>query len=166
MGDVTDVVVLADTHLRADVARRLPAAALAAIAGADLVLHAGDVVTPEALAELAELAPLQAVLGNNDRQLVGVLPEELRLELGGVRVSVVHDAGPTPGRPGRLARRFPEAQVVVFGHSHAPCAETGLDGQLLFNPGSPTQRRRQPVHTIGRLRLADGRVLARWIEPV
>ncbi len=166
MGGVTDVVVLADTHLKGDVRRRLPPGALAALARADVVLHAGDVVTPEALAELAAFAPLHAVLGNNDRALVGILPVELSLELGGVAVSLVHDAGARAGRPGRLGRRFPDAQVVIFGHSHAPCAERGPGGQLLFNPGSPTQRRRQPAHTIGRLRLGGGRVLGHAIETV
>ena len=166
MGDVLDVVVLADTHLTGDVGGRLPRAALEAVCGADVVLHAGDVVTPEALVELATFAPIHAVLGNNDHRLVGLLPAERSLELGGVRVSLVHDSGPTAGRPARCRRRFPTAQVVIFGHSHAPCAETGLDGQLLFNPGSPTQRRRQPVHTIGRLRLGEGRVLDHRIEAV
>jgi putative phosphoesterase len=164
--DVTDVVVLADTHLRGEVTRRLPAAALAAIEEADLVLHAGDVVSPEALAELEVLAPTLAVLGNNDHQLVGRLPIERTVELGGVVVSLLHDTGLSAGRAGRLSRRFPGSAVVIFGHSHAPVNEPGLGGQLLFNPGSPTQRRRQPAHTIGHLRLGEGRVLAARIEAV
>ena len=160
------VVVLADTHLRTGVTSRLPATVLSAVARADLVLHAGDVVTGEALAELRELNRIEAVLGNNDRGLDGVLPETLVLDLDGVRVAIVHDSGPAAGRAVRLHRRFPDAQVVVFGHSHAPIAEPDLGGQLLFNPGSPTQRRRQAQHSFGRLVLADGRIADVAIEPV
>ncbi len=154
-----EVVVLADTHLRGEVTRHLAPAVLEAIGRADLVLHAGDVVSPEALAELAALAPLLAVLGNNDLELVGVLPETVVTELAGVAVAMVHDAGPAAGRDRRMARRFPASQLVLYGHSHAPDDHLGLDGQRLFNPGSPTRRRRHPVHTFGRLRLEDGRVV-------
>lgn len=152
-----EVVVLADTHLRAGL-QGLPPPAYAALTGADLVLHAGDVVSPRALAELEALAPTRAVLGNNDHELAGTLPAELEIELGGIRVAMIHDSGPRPGRAGRLQRRFPGAQLVIFGHSHIPCDEPGLGGQRLFNPGSPTQRRRQPRPSIGRLRIAGGRV--------
>lgn len=160
-----DVVVLADTHLRAGV-DGLPAALLEALARADLVLHAGDVTSPRALAELRSLSPLHAVLGNNDTDLVGVLPEDLVLDLDGVRVALVHDSGPRAGRPGRLARRYPDAAVVVFGHSHIPADEEGLSGQRLFNPGSATQRRTQPHASFGRLVLARGSVTSHAIEPL
>lgn len=79
-------------------------------------------------------------------------------EIGGVRVGMIHDSGPSAGRAGRMRRRFPDADVVVFGHSHIPWNAEGLDGQLLFNPGSPTERRSQPHHTLGTLELVDGRV--------
>lgn len=148
---------MADTHLRSGI-DRLPARLRQAMDRADAVVHAGDVVSAEGLADLQALGPLHAVLGNNDRELAGVLPERLALVLGGVRVGVVHDSGPTAGRAGRMARLFPDRQLVIFGHSHAPVNTLGVGGQLLFNPGSPTQRRSQPVHTFGRLRLEDGRI--------
>lgn len=152
--------MLADTHLRGGV-EGLPAAVLEAVAAADLVLHAGDLVSARAYQELAAMATTTAVLGNNDHQLVGCLPLAVELELAGVRVAMVHDAGPSQGRAGRLRRRFPEADLVVFGHSHAPCDEAGIGGQRLFNPGSPTQRRRQPRPSLGRFEIAGGRVRSR-----
>lgn len=154
------VVVVADTHLRRTWPnRRLPAAAEAELARADVILHAGDVTQAEHLAAMAEHAPVHAVLGNNDPELVGVLPETLEIELAGVRIGMVHDSGPARGRARRLRARFPAADVVVFGHSHIPWNAPGEDGQLLFNPGSPTERRRQPSRTIGVLELDAGRVV-------
>lgn len=157
-----ELVVLADTHLRAGL-EGLPAAVVEAARRADAVLHAGDVVSAAALAELQALGPTFAVLGNNDHQLVGQLPEHQLLDLAGVKVALVHDSGAAAGRAGRLRRRFPQAQLVVFGHSHDPVDEVGLEGQRLFNPGSPTQRRRQPHPTYGRLRLRAGKVERREI---
>ena len=151
-------VVLSDTHVRRGGARRLPDAAYAALDRADVILHAGDVLIPELLDELRGFAPVHAVLGNNDRELFGVLPETELIDLDGVRVGMVHDSGPRAGRAGRLRRRFPDADVVVFGHSHSPCNERGIDGQLLFNPGSPIERRMAPTHTIGELELRAGRI--------
>jgi uncharacterized protein len=148
------LVVLADTH-----SRRLPDAAYAELDRADLILHAGDVLTADLLHELAGFAPTHAVLGNNDGGLVGVLPETRLLDVDGVRIGMVHDAGPRAGREARLHRRFPDAAVVVFGHSHDPVDALGLGGQRLFNPGSPTQRRRQPHHTIGTLDVSRGRLV-------
>jgi putative phosphoesterase len=158
------VVVLADTHLRSGI-ERLPRAVLEAAASADVVLHAGDVVSERAWRELGDLAPLHAVLGNNDHELVGLLPEELGIELAGVRVAMVHDAGPAPGRARRMLRRFPDASIVVFGHSHIPMNEPTVDGPWLFNPGSPTQRRRQPRPTFGRFVLHEGAVLETAVVP-
>jgi putative phosphoesterase len=153
-------VVLADTHVHDGATTRLPARAWQELASADLILHAGDVVGPAFLAELGALAPVHAVLGNNDAALAGMLSETLELNLAGVSVAVVHDSGPRPGREGRLHRRFPDADVVVFGHSHIPWNAPGAGGQLLFNPGSATQRRRQPTGTIGVLHLDAGSVRA------
>ena len=158
------VVVVSDTHIRRCGKRRLPDAAYPYLEGADVILHAGDIVVHEVLDELRGFAPVHAVLGNNDHELVGLLPEILLLELGGVRVGMVHDSGPSTGRAGRLHRRFPDADVVVFGHSHIPWDETGVDGQLLFNPGSPTERRAQPHHTLGTLDVDDGSVVAHAIH--
>ncbi len=160
---MTEVVVLADTHIRRGSARRLPPAVYAALEGADLVLHAGDIVTGAVLDELAGFAPTLAVLGNNDAELVGKLPEERLFTVDGLRVGMVHDSGARKGREARLRRRFPNADVVVFGHSHIPVDAPGLDGQRLFNPGSPTERRRQPVHTFGRLRVAGGCLISHEI---
>lgn len=151
------VVVVADTHLRGD--RALPARATVEIERADVILHAGDVLTSDVLDGLRRHAPVHAVLGNNDHELRGALPERLEVDLAGVRVAMVHDAGPRVGRPARLHRWFPHADLVVFGHSHDPVDVDGVDGQRLFNPGSPTQRRRQPHPTIGRLELRDGRIV-------
>jgi len=156
---MTRVVALADTHLRRGSRRRLPDSAYAHLEAADVILHAGDILVADVLDELARFAPVHAVLGNNDVEMAGLLPEELVVDLDGVRVGMVHDSGPAAGRERRMRRRFPDADVVVFGHSHIPWDTVGVDGQLLFNPGSPTERRRQPHHTLGTLDLAGGRVV-------
>jgi putative phosphoesterase len=137
-----------------------------ALPGADAILHAGDLLDAGVLRALGEHAPVHAVLGNNDLTLVGCLPRTLVVELAGVRIGMIHDSGPSSGRAARLRRRFPDAEVVVFGHSHAALAAEGEEGQLLFNPGSPTQRRTQPVGTFGELRLAGGVVIDHRIVPV
>lgn len=151
------VLVVSDTHLRADTLDRMPDAVWALADEADAIIHAGDVVDSAVLDALAERAPLHAVLGNNDEGRGIDLPETLDLDLAGTTVAVIHDSGATKGRHRRMARRFPTADVVVFGHSHAPLVEREGDGPLLVNPGSPTQRRRQPVHTVAWLDLAPGR---------
>ncbi|WP_421120321.1 metallophosphoesterase family protein [Aquihabitans daechungensis] len=155
--DATCVLVLADTHLDGSSLAKMPPEVWALADGADVILHAGDVVDQAVLDALAARAPVHAVLGNNDRYLVDRLPEELEVVLGGVRLAMVHDSGATAGRTRRMARRFPDADVVVFGHSHQPVVETS-EGPMLLNPGSPTHRRRQPVHTVGWLELEAGSV--------
>jgi putative phosphoesterase len=161
----TQVLVLSDTHLGAATLDRLPPDVWAMADDADVILHAGDVVEQALLDALGERAPVHAVLGNNDRTLHRVLPDVLELTLADVAVGVLHDSGPTKGREARMARRFPDARVVVFGHSHDPLLEETDHGQLLCNPGSATQRRRQPVHTVAWLELAGGEVGGR-IVPV
>ena len=165
-----NAVVLADTHLRTQpdgsFRRWLPDEAEALLSEADVILHAGDVLDQGVLDRLRGYGPLHAVLGNNDTQLVHVLPTTKIVDLAGVRVGMIHDSGPTSGRAPRMRRRFPDCEVVVFGHSHAPMNDMGVDGQLLFNPGSPTQRRAQPVHTLGQLILHDGAVIERRIVPL
>lgn len=156
-------LVVADTHLTPATLDRLPAEVWAMADEADVVLHAGDVISDEVLAALAEHAPVHAVLGNNDEGRLD-LPETVTVDLGGATVAMVHDSGPTKGRHRRLARRFPEADVVVFGHSHAPLVEREGDGPLLVNPGSPTHRRRQPVHTVAWLDVQEGRPTAHLVE--
>ena len=153
-----NVLVVSDTHLGPETLDRMPPEVWDMAREADVVLHAGDVVHPAVLEELGERGPVHAVLGNNDHVLRGRLPEVLELDLGGVRVAMIHDSGATAGRGPRMQHRFPDADVVVFGHSHDPLIQRTTGGPLLVNPGSPTQRRRQPVHTVAWLELADGRV--------
>ncbi|MEA2842566.1 MAG: uncharacterized protein QOJ69_237 [Actinomycetota bacterium] len=136
-----------------------------------MILHAGDIVAGNVLEDLAGFAPVHAVLGNNDRDLVGELPVTLVLDLDGVRFGMVHDSGQAAGRARRLRRRFPDADVVVFGHSHIPWNEPGEANQagttqLLLNPGSPTDKRRQPRHTLATLDLDGGRVVGAAIHPL
>ena len=152
-------LVLSDTHVSRGARLALPRAVLDAAASADVVVHAGDLVGPEVLETLSQLAPVHAVLGNNDHELVGLLPSSVEFDLGGVSIAVVHDSGPTDGRPSRLARMFPTADLVVYGHSHQPFDGAGLGGQWLLNPGSPTQRRRAPTHTFAWVEAGDGRPL-------
>jgi uncharacterized protein len=161
---VTRVVVLADTHIVGSGSERLPGAAWDAVRSADVILHAGDVVSAEFLDELRAYAPLYAVLGNNDRSLGGALPDVVEVELDGVRVAMVHDSGARKGREARMFKRFPTAGVVVFGHSHIPWNAPGVDGQLLFNPGSATQRRAQPQRTFGVLHFARGEVMGEVVS--
>jgi uncharacterized protein len=143
--------VIADTHIPSR-ARTLPESLTPYLDRADLILHAGDLMDPALLDELAAHAPVEAVRGNLD--LPG-LPETLELEFGGVRVAMIHDCGPRRGRRARARRRFPDARVVVFGHSHIPLLEDEA-GLMLLNPGSPTDRRRQPLHTFALLRAEEG----------
>jgi putative phosphoesterase len=156
-------LVVADTHLTPATLDRMPAEVWAMADRADVVLHAGDIVSDEVLAAFATRAPTHAVLGNNDEGRLD-LPDTLALDLAGRRVAVVHDSGPTAGRERRMARRFPDADVVVFGHSHAPLVARGDDGPLLVNPGSPTHRRRQPVHTVAWLDLSGDVPAAEIVE--
>jgi putative phosphoesterase len=134
---------------------------------ADLILHAGDVCTANVLDELSGYAPVRAVLGNNDGPDVAAwgAPETAELCLAGLRVAMIHDSGPSAGRTRRMSRRFPGAELVVFGHSHIPLDQAG-DGVRIFNPGSPTDRRRQPHGTIGLLRITRGRLAEADIVPV
>ena len=162
----THVVVVADTHIRRGGSRRLPDAAYPHLERADLILHAGDILVGDVLDELSGFAPVHAVLGNNDVELAGVLPEVVELTVDGVKVGMVHDSGTAAGRARRMRRMFPDADVVVFGHSHIPWLEPGEGGQLLLNPGSPTERRRQPVHTLATFDVEDGAVLAAAIHQV
>jgi putative phosphoesterase len=156
---VTEVVVLSDTHMRPGLARHLPPAVYAALEEADLVLHAGDVMTGDLLEELAGFAPTLAVLGNNDGALAGQIPEDRVFSVEGFPIAMVHDSGARQGREARMRRRYPTAGLVVFGHSHIPLDAEGVGGQRLFNPGSATERRGQPHHTFGRLRIDDGRLV-------
>jgi putative phosphoesterase len=146
------IAVIADTHMPKG-ERELPRECLARIRTAEALIHAGDFSAASVLEELEELCPVVlAVHGNVDEaELRRRLPESLEIELGGRTVAVVHDAGPSRGRIERMRARFPEADAVVFGHSHMPLhQEEG--GFQIFNPGSPTERRRAPRRSMGLLR--------------
>ena len=160
------VVVLSDTHVRDTGTRDLPAAAWRELERAEVILHAGDVVGAVLLRRLGELAPVHAVLGNNDVALQGSLPEVWEGAVDGVRIGMIHDSGARPGREGRMHRRFPDADLVVFGHSHIPWNAEGAPGQWLLNPGSPTERRGQPHTTIAVLDLAGGTIRSSEIVEV
>jgi putative phosphoesterase len=143
------VAVISDTHLpKGD--RRLPELCLKLIAGADAVIHAGDIATVHALRGIQAIGPkVYAVHGNVDEQpLRRQLPASRRIQLAGRSVGVTHDAGPARGRLERLKARFPDAQAVVFGHTHLPQYEC-CGGFQIFNPGSPTERRRAPRRAMG-----------------
>jgi uncharacterized protein len=155
------VAIVSDTHLPRG-ARRMPDACLERLPAADLILHAGDFVAASVLDELRTLGPpLAAVHGNvDDAELRRVLPAERVIDAGAARIAMVHDAGPATRRLDRLRARFPDAGAVVFGHSHVPLHEAAPDGFQIFNPGSPTDRRRQPAHTMGIARIADDGAVA------
>ena len=152
------LAVISDTHLPRGT-RRLPEACLERLRGADLIVHAGDFSTRAVFDELSALGPpVAAVHGNVDSiELARLLPGRLTIEIGGARIGLLHDAGPASGRLERLRAAFPDHAAVVFGHSHIPLHEI-QDGFQIFNPGSPTDRRRQPSHTMGMATVVDGRV--------
>ncbi len=152
------LALISDTHLPRG-QRRLPAECLRRLREVDHIVHAGDLVELEVLDRLQALGPpVSAVLGNSDRaSLRSFLPERVELAVGGGRIGVVHDAGPAGGRLERLRRRFPQADAVVFGHSHIPLLEE-RSGFQIFNPGSPTDRRRQPQFTMGIATVGQGSV--------
>ena len=157
-------LVLSDTHSP----RRwksCPPTLLPHLDAADVILHAGDVCTPDVLDLLASFAPVHVVMGNNDVPEVADwgAPETVEVELAGVRIGMIHDSGQHQGRTARLRQRFPTADLVVFGHSHIPLDETG-DGLRILNPGSPTDRRRQPAGTFALLDLRDGELVDARIE--
>ncbi len=158
-----EVAIVSDTHLPKG-SRVLPEPCLERCAAADLVVHAGDLIALEVLEQLRALGPpVHAVHGNVDRpDVVQALPERLELDVGEVRIGVIHDAGAAAGRLERLRRSFPTCDVVVFGHSHIPLLESdgspGATAFQIFNPGSATDRRRQPRHTMGVARVDAGEV--------
>lgn len=154
-----NVVVLADTHAPRRW-RGVPPGVAEHLSTAELILHAGDVCTVDVLDELSGYAPVRAVRGNNDGPDIAAwgAPDRLVMDIDGLAVGMIHDSGAATGRLARMRRAFPECQLVVFGHSHIPMdiSEVGL---RLFNPGSPTDRRRQPQGTVGVLQIVGGRLL-------
>ncbi|CAM04612.1 hypothetical protein A8924_5756 [Saccharopolyspora erythraea NRRL 2338] len=153
------LLLIADTHLPKR-AKALPDEVWDAVAAADVVFHAGDWVDLASLEELeARSARLVGVFGNNDGpELRARLPEVARVELGGVRFAMIHETGAAEGREARCDRWFPETDVLVFGHSHIPWDSVTPGGLRLLNPGSPTDRRRQPHCTYMTAEVVDGRL--------
>jgi putative phosphoesterase len=154
------LAIISDTHMPKG-ARALPPRCVELLGEADLILHAGDLLRVEVLYELREHGELLAVHGNvDDADVRRELPAERIVELpGGARIAMTHDAGPSQGRMRRMRLRFPGADALVFGHSHIPLHETDPgSGFQLFNPGSPTERRRAPRHTMGIARVDGGRI--------
>lgn len=158
------VAVISDTHLPRGT-RRLPEACVERLRAADLILHAGDLVAASFLAELRALGPsVRAVHGNMDEPALGaVLPKELVVEAEEARIGIVHIPGPAAGREARLVARFPGCGAVVYGHTHVPQVER-FEGVWILNPGSPTERRRAPAHTMLELRVTGREVVPKLLH--
>ena len=152
------LAIISDTHMPRG-ARAIPDACLERCRAADAILHAGDLIDVSVLELLRSLGPpLHAISGNVDSAAVrALLPARLELDLGGVRVGMVHIPGPAAGRRERLRAKFPRCDALIFGHTHMP-EHAELDGFQIFNPGSPTERRRAPAHTMGLATIDRGRV--------
>ena len=152
------IAVISDTHMPRG-ARRLPEACVQRLRAADLILHAGDLMRMAVLHELETYGPVVAVHGNvDDREVMVALPQVASVQAAGATIAIMHDAKPAKKRLTRIRRRFPDADAVVFGHSHLPLHERAPDGFQIFNPGSPTERRRAPRHTMGLATVSAGRV--------
>jgi uncharacterized protein len=161
---VRRLAIVSDTHLPRG-GRQIPAACVERMRAADAILHAGDLAEPEVLDELRALGPpVLAVAGNVDAPELQIeLPATRLVQVDGVTIAMLHDAGPADGRLERMRRRFPDADAVVFGHSHLPLLEQ-RDAFAIFNPGSPTERRRAPHHTMGMATIEDARIEFELIE--
>ena len=158
------VAVIADTHMPRG-GRRLPDACIERLRASDLILHAGDVVAEPVFEELAALGPpLHAVHGNmDDVALCERLPEATVIDLEGIPIGMTHDPGPRAGREERLVARFLGCAAVVYGHTHEP--QVARAGEVwILNPGSPTERRRAPSHTMLVLEIAGGQISPRLIS--
>ena len=142
----------------------MPDACVERLARADLILHAGDFVAASVLEELRAYGPVEAVYGNmDDGALRAVLPDRQVVEVGGVRIGLLHIPGPRARRGERLVARFPGCAAIVYGHTHVP-EVTQHDGVWILNPGSPTERRRAPSHTMLMLELDGGAVVPELVE--
>lgn len=151
----TRLLLISDTHIPGR-ARQLPDAVRREADAVDLIVHAGDWVAASVLTDLRGHGEVLGVYGNNDGdELRAVLPEIARREVEGVRVAVVHETGQKQRREERMDAAFPDVDLLVFGHSHIPWDTTSPRGMRLLNPGSPTDRRRQPDHTLMTLELSD-----------
>ncbi|MBV8429724.1 MAG: metallophosphoesterase family protein [Solirubrobacterales bacterium] len=152
------IALISDTHMPKGT-RRLPEACIERLKAADLIVHAGDLSRVSVLEELRAYSPVIAVRGNvDDTEVRNALPETAQFDASGATIAVIHDAGPAAGRLERLKRRFPSADAVVFGHSHQPAHQEDRRGFQIFNPGSPTERRRAPWPSMGLARATNGRL--------
>jgi putative phosphoesterase len=158
MSPVMRLAIISDTHMPRG-ARAIPGACLQRCREADAILHAGDLVDVSVLELLRALGPpVHAICGNVDgAALRALLPARLELEFDGVRIGMIHAPGPAAGRLDALRSAFPRADAVVFGHTHLP-EHAERDGFQIFNPGSPTERRRAPAHTMGIATVAAGAI--------
>jgi len=139
--------------------RRLPQSCVDQLLAADLTVHAGDLTSMLVLNELQSYGAVVAVHGNvDDADVRAALPATALVSAAGATIALVHDGGPAAGRLARLRARFPEADAVIFGHSHQPLQERSSDGFQIFNPGSPTDRRRAPAYTMGIARAKRGQL--------
>jgi len=163
----TRLLLISDTHVPLR-ARRLPEQVWQAVGEADVVLHAGDWVDRDLFDELSQRArALLGVWGNNDGPaLREVMPEIARATIEGIRFAMIHETGPAAGRERRADAAFPHTDVLVFGHSHIPWDTVSPRGMRLLNPGSPTDRRRQPVHTYLTAVADAGRLIEVSLIPV
>ncbi len=159
------LAIISDTHMPRG-ARALPAACVKQLQEADAILHAGDFMTSRVLADLRAYGPpVHAVHGNVDAaDLKHMLPERTTVELDGARIALVHDPGPARNRLQRLKGQFPQADAVVFGHTHRPEHQRDEGGFQIFNPGSPTERRRAPSRTMGVADVRRGRIRFRHVD--
>jgi len=154
--------VVSDTHIPTK-ARNLPANLIEAFSSVELIIHAGDIINQSVLDVLAELAPVNAVYGNIDPpELRNVLPERLDLNLQGYQIGVIHGHNLRGHIMDKLSYIFPESDIIIFGHTHRPCNQI-INGQLYFNPGSPTDRRLQPKYSFGIIELGD-RIISNIVE--
>lgn len=154
--------IISDTHIPTK-ARRIPEIVLDRFRGVDLIIHAGDIIQRKVLDTLAQIAPVQAVSGNVDPlPLRETLPEKLELELEGYKIAVTHGNKVRGHLMNTLCLMFPEADIIIFGHTHKPCNEI-INGQLHFNPGSPTDKRWQKNHSFGIIELGE-KIQAEIIE--
>jgi putative phosphoesterase len=158
------LAIVSDTHVPRG-HRTIPAACLERAARADAILHAGDLTSLHVFEQLTALGPpVLAIHGNVDGPEVRAhVPETREDEFAGARIAMIHDPGPKAGRLERLQRRFPLADAVIFGHTHLP-EHQEQDGFQIFNPGSPTERRRAPSHTMGEATVAHGRIAFALID--
>jgi uncharacterized protein len=153
-----EIAIIADTHMPRG-HRRLPDECIRRLRDADVILHAGDLMRISVLEALEEYGLVVAVHGNvDDAEVRARLPERRVVTAEGARIGMVHDAGPALDRIGRLRAQFPTEHAVVFGHSHIPLHERAPDGFQIFNPGSPTERRRARSHTMGIAQIRNGAI--------